>query len=395
MNYSESLLDIKQNREVGDVVGKLSSQSETESKEAGLKLIAEAKRYGITLPDYLRLAVKPDHDSGLDGYETALVQLNLPVKDDFKNGIVLQAASETFQTYSGTRALFPYVLDDVLRFADRQAIFEDVSQVVANTRTIAGSELVRTVVNDDSAERDTFTVGELGRIPVRTIRTSEQTVRMWKHGSGIRTSYEFDRRARLDLMTPFVARVSRELQLSKMTAAVNVIVNGDGTNAAAGTTYQQTVASTTGVAHSAGNIVFENMVYWLMERAKAGTPVDTVIGNYDAAFKWAMMWKVAGSETVSDADNAQRVIGQLGAAIGPGFQLAIPNFVVATAAPAGKLVGMTRAETMEELVEAGSQIQESERSILNQSMTMVKTENTGYSLVYGDTRNIYDYTNTP
>jgi hypothetical protein len=59
--------------------------------------------------------------------------------------------------------------------------------------------------------------------------------------------------------------------------------------------------------------------------------------------------------------------------------------------PNQKLLGITRGETLEELVEAGSSISESERSILNQTMTFVNTENTGYKLAYGDTREIYDY----
>lgn len=389
--FAESLLDIER-QPVTDVLAGFKDESENVSAAAGTKVIKAAKNYGVSLRDYLTLAVQPDAEAGLNGYETALAHLNLPVKDDFENGILLQAASETFQTYSGTRALFPEVMDDVLRWVNRQAIFEDVANIVANSRTMTGNELVRTVVNDDSAERDTFTVAEGARIPVRTIRTGEQSVKMWKHGSGIRTTYEFNRRARLDIIAPFAARIVRELQLSKMTAAVNVIVNGDGTNAAADTYKQVTAAGVTDTAHAAGRIVFENLVYWLLQRAKAGTPVDTVIGNYDAAFEWARMWKVDGSETTSDADNAGRVIGQLGAALGEGFQLPLPRFVVATAAPAGKLVGLTRGETLEELVEAGANIEESERSILNQTMTMVKSENTGYSLVYGDTRSIYDYT---
>jgi hypothetical protein len=54
-------------------------------------------------------------------------------------------------------------------------------------------------------------------------------------------------------------------------------------------------------------------------------------------------------------------------------------------------MGLSRGDTLEELVEAGSNIDESERAIQNQSITYVKSENAGYKLAFGDTRSIYNY----
>lgn len=388
MNYAESLLDIKR-RPVDEVVGKLLDSSESVSKEAGLQLVKEAMKYGINVRDYLILAVKGE--DGLNGYETALMRLNLPVRNDFENGIVLQAASNTFQTYPGTRAMFPEVIDDMLRWQDRMPIFESPDKIVANSRTIAGTELVSTVVNDDSAERDTFSVPELGRIPVRTIRTSETSVRIWKHGSGLRTSYEFNRRASLDILTPFANRVARELEKDKTTAAVNVIINGDGVNSPAPVVAQKDLAEDAGATHKPGEIVWEIFLYWLVLRARAGTPVDTIIGNWDSWFKWQKLM-------ATPSQNMGPTIVQLLAAAGVNVNTSDPNplrdirFALASAAPAGKLIGITKGETIEELIEAGSNIQESARSIENQSMVLVKTENTGYKLAWPDTRSVYDYT---
>ena len=50
-----------------------------------------------------------------------------------------------------------------------------------------------------------------------------------------------------------------------------------------------------------------------------------------------------------------------------------------------------RADTLEEIVESGSRIQEEERAVRSQVITYVKSENTGYGLVYGDTRWVYTY----
>ena len=88
----------------------------------------------------------------------------------------------------------------------------------------------------------------------------------------------------------------------------------------------------------------------------------------------------------------------LGAEGGPSINVNIPllggavNFALSTTAPDNKLIGFTKAETLEELVEAGSQISENERSIETQSITYVKTENSGFKLAFADTRSVLDCT---
>lgn len=382
---TDSLLDIKRGN-VGDVVGALLSKSPMESSEAGQKMVREAARFGINVRDYLTLSINPEGD--LNGYELALHALDLPFKNDFENGILLQAANSTFQTFPGTRAMFPEVIDDMLRWANRQDQFESALPMISNSRTVNGIEMVSTVVDDDSQDRDTFTISEGGRIPVRTIRTSETTVKFYKHGSALRTTYEFNRRASLDLLTPYANRIARELERSKATAAFNVLSNGDGVAAAAVVTDQSSLAAGAGATHAAGVLNWTIFIYWLIQRAKIGVPVDTIIGNWDTAFAWAKLWAVSGSDTVSDADNVDRVLGKMGI---NGLKVPLPNFALSSGAAAGQIMGITKGETLEELVEAGSNIQESERSILNQVVNYVKTENTGYRLVYADTREIYDY----
>lgn len=383
---TESLLDIVRSP-VDDVIKGLKSKSDSESKNAGLQLSKTAAKYGLGLRDYLTLAVKADE--GLTGYEQCLAALNLPIRNDISNGVLLQAASETFQTFPGTRALFPEVIDDILRWANRQEMFETVGPMIATSRPMNGNELLSTVVNDDSGERDSFSVAEQGRIPVRSIRTSQTAVKMWKHGSGIRTTYEFNRRASLDLLVPFANRVARELERSKVTAAYSVLVNGDGVNAAANVVAQSGYNTPAGSTATNGVLSWEHLLYWLVLRAKAGVPVDTIIGNWDSAYKWAKLWAVAGTNTAASADNMNVVLGKLSGQ--NGLKLPMPSFVVASVASANQLMGITKSETLEELVESGANIEESERSIQNQTITMVKSEVTGYKLAFADTREIFNY----
>jgi hypothetical protein len=388
MDY-EALSQIKP-IDLNELVASLTSPNGKDSENAGLKLTKTAAKYGISVRDYLMLAAGSEaHKDGLDGYERTLCELNLPVKDNFKDGIFLQAASETFQTHAGTRALFPEVIDDVLRYAVRQDQFERTEPMVANSRTMAGVELLSTVVDDDSKENDSFSVPEGARIPVRSIRTSEYSVKMYKHGSALRTSYEFSRRASLDLLVPHANRIARELELSKVKAATDVLINGDGVNSAANVVNQSSYNSQTGVTATNGQLSWAHLLYWLVQRAKAGVPVDTVVMNWDGWFQWLMLFS---KQQTPSGDTPAESLNKAGQSLSAGMNIfSSLTPVLSSSVPAGRIIGYTKGDTLEELKEAGSDINETERVITNQTITMVKTENTGYRLVYGDTREIFNF----
>jgi hypothetical protein len=363
------------------------------SADAGRRLVRLAADVGLGMRDYLTLAIDPRTSSeaqrydGLNGYEAALAYLNLPVRQDLEQGVLLQAASESFQTYPGTRAMFPEVMDDILRWRNRQDQLEQVGPLVSQSRTISGAEMISTFVDDDSNERGTYTVSEFGQVPVRTIRTSQQTVGIFKHGSGYRTSYEFNRRASLDIMTPFAARVARELEISKVRAATSTLINGDGINPAAPVVQ---VSAFGGDATKAFSTNYKALAKWLMARAKAGYPIDTILGNYDMFVEILFMFQpVLGLGGFTDI---QALVAQGTPKINTNLPILNKsvNFALSSGVPEGQLVGFTVAETLEELVEAGSNIAENERSIGNQSITYVRTENTGYKLAFPDTRQVLD-----
>lgn len=385
-----SLTEI-QRKPAAAVLDPLKAGSENASKEAGLALVRQAAEFGLSVRDYLTLAIDPNAGDakfgGLNGYEAALAYLNLPVKDAYEVGVVLQAAGETFQKFPGTRAMFPEVIDDMLRWQNRQSQIEVVAPMLANSRTISGTELISTVVLDDSGERQTSTIAEGARIPVRAIRTSQTSVGIFKHGSGYRTTYEFNRRARLDILTPFANRVARELEMSKVKAATSILVNGDGVNSAATVVAMSSLAGyDSGVG--VNNLQYKAMLTWLVTQAQNGVPVDTIVGNFDMYLKflWMFLPVTALSSGVAD-QAAQRGVGPTFNFSKFGFDQNI-NFVLSSTAPANKLIGIVKGETLEELVEAGSQISESETAIQNQTVTYVRTESTGYKLAFADTRSI-------
>lgn len=393
------LLTIRNARKPAEVLLaglKPDDKNPSSSLRAGENLVKAAKEARLSLPDYLRLAINPDDGafkgSKLDGYECALAFLDLPVKDDFSQGILLQAAAETFNTYPGTRALFPAVVDNVLQWKYRQDQIENVSALVSQSRTINGVEMITSVVDDKAEDyQQTGVIAEGAEIPVRSLRTSEKAVKFFKFGGGIEFTYEFERRASLDLITPYASRMQREVEIGQTAIATALLINGDGVSGAAPNVNATDLAATFPVdgapVPKTGRLNWEVVLKWLVTRAQAGAPIDTVTGNWDMYLEWIRMF------AVPSIPQGQTQIETLQKA---GVQVAIDNprlplnirFALSSTAPANKLIGFIKGETLEELIENGSDIEESTRAITNQRVRYVKTTNRGYRLIFNDTRSV-------
>ena len=214
---------------------------------------------------------------------------------------------------------------------------------------------------------------------------------MWKIGGGYKTSYEFSRRARLDILTPYANRINRELERSKVAVGTSVLVNGDGVVGAAPVVTQSSFNSTA-IGTATNNVLsYKHLLAWLVARAQAGTPVDTVVGNWDAYIQWLLLFAVPlanGGGDMTAAANMARAGFQVGGV--PILQGQV-NFAISSTATANQLLGYSKSDTMEQLQEAGSLISEAERAVMNQSVTYTKSEVSGFRLVFPDTRSILNF----
>jgi hypothetical protein len=252
-------------------------------------------------------------------------------------------------------------------------------------------EMLSTVI-DDSAE-DAYTqwgaIAEGARIPVRSIRGSQYSVPFFKFGGGFEWTYEFARRASLDIMAPYAQRLENEIARGQVGVVTSMLINGDSVHAAAPVTSAKTTATAIGVTYDKGAIQWEVFLKWLVTRAQAGTPIDTVVGNWDMWFEWNRMFaKPSIAQGVPQVE-VLRAAGVTTAEANPRLNFNV-NFEVSSTAPAEKLIGFSKADTVEQLIETGSDIEESQQAIENQKVKYVKTINSGYRLIYGDTRSILD-----
>lgn len=383
-----------QKRKLEEIYKPLLSENTNEAIYAGQKLMREAKEYGLDLSQFLDLAVDLsegeeaqlfDGGKGLSGFEQVMFKMNLPMRNNFKNQVALAQASDTFATKPGSRILFPYAIDNVLRWQENLPSMEKVSDLVAGSRTVSGNELIRIIGKDDVDARKTFRVGEGANIPVRKVSYSDRSVTFYKHGSGIEYTYEFERRAALDIITPFAARIARDLEISKLSAATNIVINGDGVNDPATAVSQATLDKSA----TDGKLSYDGLIGALVGAIKKGTPIDTIAGNIDAYLQFMKLFGTAATSNAYEVEQMANVGG-------PKF-LGLQNiftpvrFVLNSAVPNGKLLMFNKADTVEELVEANSRIAEEEKNVTSQIVKYVKTENTGYSLIYPDCRYIYTY----
>jgi len=374
-----------------EVLAGLRDENMQASLAAGQKLVQQAKTAKLSMPDYLRLAVKPDGEMKLDGFECALAYLNLPIREDFSSGVLLQAAAETFTTFPGTRALFPQVVDNILQWKYRQDQIENVAGLVSQSRTVNGVEVITQVVDDKPEDyQQTGVINEGARIPIRSLRTSEKNVKFYKFGGGIEFTYEFERRASLDLITPYAARMQREVEIGQTAIATAMLLNGDGVNGAAPVVDATDLAAAIpgGPTPEAGRINWEIFLKWLVSMAQKGTPIDTITGNYDMYFEWVRMFATPNASL--GGKTQMEVLQAAGVSVAlqnPRFDLNV-NFALSSTAPEAKLIGFIKSETLEELVENGSDIEESVRAIENQKVRYVKTTNRGYRLIFNDTRSV-------
>jgi hypothetical protein len=351
----------------------LNSEAKSVGMEAYDRILNAAQSYELPLKDYLLAAVEPEGD--LNGWEATLKFMKLPVRDDVEGRSTLQAAADVFQTQPGSRLLFPEVVMDMVKWKDSVDNIVTVDPMIAQTRVTSGTnELIMTEIEGTEVDSyNMFQIAEGGNIPIRKIKSSQRSVNFFKIGHGYEITYEFARRVSLDILTPYVNRINRIFEIDKVRYATSVIVNGDNVAGAI------TVDAETDFGGTNGALDWKSLFKWLVSRAAAGFPVDTLIGNYATYGDFIGLF----TPTTGSTSTPQHMQGVVGLNLVPGlsFMNQTIRFAISNTVAASTLIGITKGETLEELREANSDIVENDRNITNQTIKFVRTMNIGYNLV--------------
>lgn len=248
-----------------------------------------------------------------------------------------------------------------------------LSELVAMTTPIDSDSYRSYYLTYNATQLRQFRVGESAEIPVAKIAGAENTIRLHKYGRALQASYEDLRRMRVDKLAWFIQQMAIQSEIDKVTAALTVLINGDGNSNSTPDTLNLTTLDT---GATAGTLSLKG---WLAFKMKFAQPyvVSTALMQEAVALQLALLSTGSANVPLSNAN-----LGNLGTGITPINQFADGvRYGWTTDAPTLKIVAFDRRYAMERVTEIGSEISEMERYITNQTQIMTMSEVEGYAIL--------------
>lgn len=353
-----------------------------------------AAEYGLTLHQYLEVLQPSTESDKLTAFERQLRRFGIVAKSDPSRGIWSSPGGYFFQDNQPASAiLFPAFLQQQIVWD--KVIFNDVQELVATTRQITGTTY-QGVTADTSdlavAKGKAFRVSERGRFPEVKISWGEFAHRTDKHGVALNFSYEFLRRAPLELITTTVARILAYDKDGLYNDAISLLINGDGDgNSAAPAT------SVAALGGTAGTLDYASWLKWLATFRPFRPSV--VVGRLATILKVLTM-TLPGGAAINTFYQVNTLLQGSGAGTGqatlapsPGgdlFPQVKLRIVDDSAIGANLLLGVDVGMALEHIVEVGSDLQETERFITNQTQTMVMSVQDNFSKIWTNAARVLD-----
>lgn len=249
-----------------------------------------------------------------------------------------------------------------------------LSEVVALTTPIDTDAYHAYYVTDNAAEQRMVRVGEGAEIPRATLTTGETTIRLKKYGRALEFTYEQLRRMRIDRLALHIQRMAVQVEADKVTAAMDVLVNGDGNPNTAAAVHDLTTLDT---GATAGTLSLKG---WLAYKMKFYNPYMITTALATEASMLQLMLLDMGASNIPMA-TLNNIFG-FGAIqqINSGLRDAVRIGWTADA-PALKIVGFDARIALERVIEIGAGIQEIDSYITRQTQVMTMTEVEGWAVL--------------
>lgn len=345
----------------------------------------QAYDLGMTVPQYLE-AVHPSqrYGDGLSTFERCFKHFGIFTKSNPKLGITSSPATFFVPAdHPQSAILFPAYIQQQAMIA-RLSTTASVDKIVASTRTISGSTYQHLVIDDSAlGTGKSFRVGEGGEFPKVKFTWSEGANAVVKHGVRLDFSYEFLRRASIELVGTLVQRIAQRDSIYNFYDAVTFLLNGDGTSQnPAATAVQANTLDTTITAN--GQITYKAWLKWLASFDPYN--VNVVIGDLDSIIACMLMERPSVDTLAllnafkSGSIDASAVIYE-GSKYFPNVEfVVVPTSVIG----ANTLLGVDTSAAAERIVEVGSDLTETQRFITNQTETMVMSIADNVSKIWPD-----------
>lgn len=344
-----------------------------------INLYREANDKGVTLSQYLE-QIDPSErygsDEKLDAFERQIKRVSEQLSAQGKQPIVLKSIPEkgiwaskveAFYQTGDSSVLFPEFIN---RTARQALIQDDILNEMIAIRTPIDSNAYRTIyVTQDAKAASKKRVTEGAEMPVAEMKTSENTLKIYKYGRRIKATYEAIRRMRIDLFALHVQTIMQQANVDRATDAYTVLVNGDGNNNAA-TNYNRSELTSSGSFDYTAWAKFMFKFYPYQMSCLIGGESELVTfltmsaPNIDPL---KLIEQLRFGRTQQQGEMAQSIFNNY-------------RIVYLPDAVANKLVGFDRRYALEMVVEVGSDIQETQRIISSQWEELVVSEVNGFGV---------------
>ena len=363
--------------------------------------------------------ISPTEKGDLDAFERLLQQAGIRTHSDPIAGYWASNAGE-FAKSPGTRALLgeffarnwrkvsfagaaeravilsdtgsvgswqrPYVDAAIARVNQQVQVAIPLSELVAITTPINSDTYRSFYLTYDATALRKFRVGETAEIPIADIVGAEHTIGLHKYGRGLRASYEALRRMTVDKLARFIQWMAVQSEMDKVSAALAILIAGDGNSNTAATEYDISTLDATATTDEL------TLLGWMAYKMKFAQPymLTTALMNEAVAVQLAMLNTGSGNVPLSMIPN----MGGMGLGVTPINQSGDGvRYGWTSDAPTGKIVGWDKRFALEHVTEIGAEITETERYITNQTQVLVMTEVDGFAILDGNATKILDVFN--
>lgn len=377
------------------------------SKDRCIELHKEAIDNGMTMSRYLEAIDPTPKGERLDAFSRLLREANLIVNSNPAAGLWASEAGDFLRDSAG-RALFAEYYARQWRsmvFAPRQRANSVIlsgdfalgsterpwpdagapawqnqivpaiplNELVATTVPIRGDAFKRLYMTYDAAAVRLYRIGETAEIPMANLTTSDRQYTIRKYGRGLRVSYEALRRQSIDKVAWWVRWQALQAEVDKVVAALDYLISGDGNANTAATSYNLTTLDPDATI---GELSLKG---WLNFRLQFAQPYMPTTALMTAAVALQLILLNTGSANIPlQGANFNGVGNQLTPINTTADSI---RYGWTSDAPANKIVAFDNRLALEQVVEIGSEITETERFITNQTEVMVMTENSGFAVL--------------
>ncbi len=268
----------------------------------------------------------------------------------------------------------PYDEDRSLRMAQVQPAIP-LAELLTRTR-VSNSPDYRARYLTEPAANDIrlLRVTESSELPTAVLTEGQRAIRLYKYGRQLRATYEALRRIPLEDFAVHIRKLALQTEIDQVAAVIDCMINGDGNVGTSAPVFDLTTLDSTTTANNL------TLAAWLNFRLQWPNPygVTHVLARSAEMLK-ALVLTVGNANTLVTSANLasiQQELTPLNNRLRDGVR-----YGITTDAPAARIVGMDARFAVERVVEAGSDISETDRWITSQREILTFSINEGYALI--------------